>query len=43
MDQIQGTAAATPDPLTHCARLGIEPDPGATEMPPILVCHSRDS
>ena len=24
-DQIQATAAATPDPLIHCARLGKEP------------------
>ena len=26
-DWIQAIAAATPDPLTHCARLGIEPTP----------------
>ena len=32
-------AAATPDPLTYCVGLGIEPVP----LQQILFCHSRNS
>ena len=35
--------ARTPDPLTHCARLGIEPESGAAKMLLILLCQSMTS
>ena len=31
---IHATVAATPDPLTHCARLGMEPEPPQPPEPP---------
>ena len=34
------TAAAVPDPLTHCAGLGIEPASWCYREPPIPLCHS---
>ena len=49
MDQILVTATANtaagaaPDPLTHYARPGITLCPGAAEISPILLCHSRNS
>ena len=48
-DQIQAAvviyaaAAATLDPLSHCARPGIEPVPGAAETLMIPWHHSRNS
>ena len=48
-DQIQATVAtyaaavAMPDPLTHCARPGIEPAYQQTETPRILLHHSGNS
>ena len=47
-DQIWATVATytsgatMPDPLTHCARSGSNLHPGAAEMPPILLHHSRN-
>ena len=39
------TAVATQDPLTHCAGpdWGSNLCPDAAEMPPTLLCHSKNS